>query len=109
MLEELLNLVQRILTDAKNYFIVGDDYLCPTPLDLFIIKPIYRLLLQVKNKPTGLVFCCLKKNIALSIFFYDLDVSRQPEGTAFRILFQQANYYDDFLKNKFGYLDRLEK
>ncbi|GAB3007912.1 trypsin-like peptidase domain-containing protein [Niabella terrae] len=99
----------KISYNPDNFFIVGDAYLCQMPSDLARIKPLYQFLLQENNKPNGLVLSCVKNSIVLSRLIYDLDITRESGIAEFRHLFEQADYYDDYLKNEFGCLARLEE
>ncbi|MCF3110495.1 trypsin-like peptidase domain-containing protein [Niabella sp. CC-SYL272] len=95
--------------NPDNYFIAGDAYLCQMPPEAAKIKPLYQYLLQENNKSHGLVLSCNKNNIVLSRLFYDLDMTRESGIEEFRNLFEQADHYDDYLKNEFGCTARLEE
>jgi len=95
--------------NPDNYFIAGDAYLCQMPLEAAKIKPLYQYLLQENNKSTGLVLSCNKNNIVLSRLLYDLDMTRESGIDEFKNLFEQADHYDDYLKNEFGCTARLEE
>ena len=79
------------------------------PTDVARIKPLYQYLLQENYRMNGLVLSCMKQNIVLSCIMYDLDMTRETGVAAFRNLFQQADHYDDYLKNEYGCTDRLEE
>ncbi|MCD2424201.1 trypsin-like peptidase domain-containing protein [Niabella pedocola] len=95
--------------NPDNYFIAGDAYLCQMPMEAAKIKPLYQYLLQENNKSHGLVLSCNKNNIVLSRLLYDLDMTRESGVEEFRHLFEQADHYDDYLKNEFGCTARLEE
>ena len=95
--------------NPDNFFIAGDAYLCQMPPEPARIKPLYQFLLQENNKPTGLVLSCQKNNIVLSRLLYDLDMTKESGVQEFKALFQQADHYDDYLKNEFGCTSRLEE
>lgn len=99
----------KIAYNAENYFIAGDAYLCQMPTDVARIKPLYQYLLQENYRMNGLVLSCMKQNIVLSCIMYDLDMTKETGVAAFRNLFQQADHYDDYLKNEYGCTDRLEE
>lgn len=99
----------KISYNPDNYFIAGDAYLCQMPADAQKIKPLYQFLLQENNKPNGLVLSCVKNNIVLSRLIYDLDMTQESGVLEFKNLFEQADYYDDYLKETFGCLARLEE
>jgi len=99
----------KITYNAENFFIAGDAYLCQLPTDVTKIKPLYQYLLQENYQTSGLVLSCVKQNIVLSRIIYDLDMTKEGGAKAFRHLFQQADYYDDYLKNEFSCTDRLEE
>lgn len=99
----------KITYNAENYFIAGDAYLCQMPSDPTKIKPLYQFLLQENFRTNGLVLSCVKQNIVLSRIMYDLDMNKENGAEAFRHLFKQADYYDDFLKAEFGCTARLEE
>ncbi|AHF16276.1 trypsin-like peptidase domain-containing protein [Niabella soli] len=95
--------------NPDNYFIAGDAFLCQMPPEPAKIKPLYQFLLAENNKPSGLVLSCQKNNIVLSRLLYDLDMTRESGLEEFKTLFQQADHYDDYLKNEFGCTSRLEE
>ena len=99
----------KISYNPDNYFVAGDAYLCQMPADAQKIKPLYEFLLQENNKPSGLVLSCVKNNIVLSRLIYDLDMTRESGVEEFKNLFEKADHYDDYLKEKFGCLARLEE
>ena len=99
----------KITYNAENFFIAGDAYLCQMPADITKIKPLYQYLLQENFRMHGLVLSCVKQNIVLSCIMYDLDLTKEGGADSFRNLFQQADYYDDFLKKEFGCIARLEE
>lgn len=99
----------KISYNPDNYFVAGDAYLCQMPADAQKIKPLYQFLLQENNKPSGLVLSCVKNNIVLSRLIYDLDMTRESGVEEFKNLFEKADHYDDYLKEKFGCLARLEE
>lgn len=99
----------KITYNAENYFIAGDAYLCQLPADGSKIKPLYEYLLQENFHTHGLVLSCVKQNIILSRIIYDLDMSVENGVAAFRNLFQKADHYDDYLKNEYSCVDRLEE
>ena len=99
----------KITYNAENFFIAGDAYLCQMPADAAKIKPLYQFLLQENYRISGLVLSCVKQNIVLSCIIYDLDMTKEGGAESFRNLFQKADYYDDFLKNEYNCLDRLEE
>ena len=99
----------KISYNPENYFIAGDAYLCQMPTDVQKIKPLYEFLLQENNKPTGLVLSCVKNNIVLSRLIYDLDMTPETGVAEFKTLFEKADHYDDYLKDEFGCLTRLEE
>lgn len=99
----------KISYNPDNYFVAGDAYLCQMPLDAQKIKPLYQYLLQENNKPTGLVLSCVKNNIVLSRLIYDLDMTKESGVAEFKNLFEKADHYDDYLKEAFGCLARLEE
>ena len=99
----------KITYNAENFFVAGDAYLCQLPADVTKIKPLYEFLLQENFRTHGLVLSCVKQNIILSRIIYDLDMSVENGAAAFRNLFQKADYYDDYLKNEYSCVDRLEE
>lgn len=99
----------KISYNAENYFIAGDAYLCQMPSDVQKIKPLYQYLLQENNKPSGLVLSCVKNNIVLSRLIYDLDMTKESGVAEFKNLFEKADHYDDYLKDEFSCLARLEE
>lgn len=99
----------KITYNPENFFIAGDAYLCQMPSDPARIKPLYQYLLQENYRMEGLVLSCIKQNIVLSRVMYDLDVSRESGVASFRLLFQQADHYDDILKREYGCTERLEE
>ena len=99
----------KITYNAENFFVAGDAYLCQLPADVTKIKPLYEFLLQENFRTHGLVLSCVKENIILSRIIYDLDMSVENGAAAFRNLFQKADYYDDYLKNEYSCVDRLEE
>jgi serine protease Do len=99
----------KITYNAENFFIAGDAYLCQMPADGTKIKPLYQFLMQENYRMSNLVLSCVKQNIVLSCIMYDLDMTKETGADAFRNLFQKADHYDDFLKNEYSCLDRLEE
>jgi len=99
----------KISYNSENFFIASDAYLCQMPADAQKIKPLYQYLLQENYHPNGLVLSCVKNNIVLSRLIYDLDMTLESGTSAFKDLFDQADYYDDYLKAEFGCLERLEE
>ncbi len=99
----------KVTYNPENYFIAGDAYLCQMPADAARIKPLYLFLLEENFRTQGLVLSCVKQNIVLSCIMYDLDMTRESGVDSFRNLFQKADYYDDFLKQQYGCVDRLEE
>lgn len=99
----------KIIYNPENYFIAGDAYLCQMPADATKIKPLYQFLLQENYRTQGLVLSCAKQNIVLSCIMYDLDLNKEAGMSSFRNLFQQADYYDDYLKTTYSCTDRLEE
>ena len=83
--------------------------MCQMPSDVTKIKPLYQFLLQENYRINGLVLSCVKQNIVLSCIIYDLDMTKEGGAASFRNLFQQADYYDDFLKNEYSCIERLEE
>lgn len=99
----------KISYNPDNFFIAGDAYLCQMPTDVNNIKPLYQYLLNENNKPSGLVLSCVKNNIVLSRLIYDLDMTLDSGVAEFKHLFEQADHYDDHLKETYGCLARLEE
>ncbi len=99
----------KITYNPENYFITGDAYLCQMPADLTRIKPLYRFLLEENYRISGLVLSCVQQNIILSRVMYDMDMNRENGAASLRYLFQQADYYDDYLKKEYSCTDRLEE
>lgn len=99
----------KITYNPENFFIAGDAYLCQMPSDITKIKPLYKYLLEENFRTHGLVLSCVKQNIVLSSIMYDLDMTKENGAKTFRKLFEQADYYDDFLKKEFSCIDRLEE
>ncbi|HSU29058.1 MAG TPA: trypsin-like peptidase domain-containing protein [Chitinophagaceae bacterium] len=99
----------RITYNADNFFITGDAYLCQMPSEAMKIRPLYQFLLQENYQVNGLVLSCVKQNIVLSCIMYDLDLNKETGADAFRHLFKQADYYDDYLKTEYSCTDRLEE
>ena len=99
----------KISYNPDNYFVAGDAYLCQMPADVLKIKPLYQYLLQENNKPNGLVLSCVKNNIVLSRLIYDLDMTKETGVAECKHLFEQADHYDDYLKEEFGCIARLEE
>lgn len=99
----------KIAYNAENFFVAGDAYLCQMPADPLKIKPLYEFLLKENYKMNGMVLSCMKQNIVLSSIMYDMDMTKESGVTAFRNLFKQADHYDDYLKNEYGCLERLEE
>ncbi|HRF23403.1 MAG TPA: serine protease, partial [Chitinophagaceae bacterium] len=99
----------KISYNAENFFIAADAYLCQMPEDATKIKPLYQYLLEENYRTNGLVLSCLKQNIVLSCIVYDLDLTKEAGVETFRNLFQKADYYDDFLKQQYGCMNRLEE
>lgn len=99
----------RISYNPENYFVAADAYLCQMPADASKIKPLYQFLLEENYRVKGMVLSCLKQNIVISCIIYDLDITKENGGGSFRELFQNADYYDDFLKKKYGCIDGLEE
>ncbi|MFI5133159.1 MAG: trypsin-like peptidase domain-containing protein [Chitinophagales bacterium] len=99
----------RITYNPENFFVAGDAYLCQMPSDAAKIRPLYQFLLQENYRVKGMVLSCVKQNIVLSCIIYDLDMTKEGGAQSFRNLFQQADYYDDFLKNEYACTDRLEE
>lgn len=99
----------KIIYNPENYFVAGDAYLCQMPTDAAKIKPLYQFLLQENYRMKGMVLSCVKQNIVLSRIIYDLDITQESGSASFQNLFQQADYYDDFLKNEYACTDRLEE
>ncbi|HTD94124.1 MAG TPA: trypsin-like peptidase domain-containing protein [Chitinophagaceae bacterium] len=99
----------KIVYNAENFFVAGDAYLCQMPSDPLKIKPLYQFLLQENYRISGMVLSCVKQNIVLSCIMYDMDMTKEYGAASFRNLFQQADYYDDFLKKEYGCVDRLEE
>ena len=99
----------KITYNAENFFIAGDAYLCQMPSDATKIKSLYQFLLEENYRISGLVLSCVKQNIVLSCIIYDLDMTKEGGAASFRHLFQKADYYDDFLKNEYSCIERLEE
>lgn len=99
----------KISYNSENFFIAADAYLCQMPEDSTKIKPLYQYLLEENYRTNGLVLSCLKQNIVLSCIVYDLDLTKEAGVETFRNLFQKADYYDDFLKQQYGCMNRLEE
>lgn len=99
----------KITYNPENFFVAGDAYLCQMPADAAQIKGLYQFLLQENYRINGMVLSCMKQNIVLSSVMYDMDITKETGAAAFRNLFQQADYYDDYLKKEYGCTDRLEE
>ncbi len=99
----------RITYNPETFFITGDAYLCQMPTDAQMIKPLYQYLLQENFRLSGMVLSCAKQNIVLSCVMYDMDITKENGSRAFRELFQQADYFDDYLKKEYSCTDRLEE
>jgi serine protease Do len=99
----------KIAYNSENYFVAGDAYLCQLPADPAMIKPLYQYLMEENYRLKGLVLSCVKQNIVLSCIIYDNDISLESGVDSFRLLFQQADHYDDVLKREFSCVERLEE
>ncbi|MBN8865437.1 MAG: trypsin-like peptidase domain-containing protein [Sphingobacteriales bacterium] len=99
----------KITYNPENYFVTGDAYLCQMPANPANIKSLYQFLLQENFRVRGLVLSCMKQDIILSAVMYDMDMTKESGLAAFRNLFTQADYYDDYLKKEFECRDRLEE
>jgi serine protease Do len=99
----------KITYNAENFFVAADAYLCQLPADASRIKSLYQYLLHENYKIQGMVLSCVKQNIVLSNVMYDLDITKDTGTKTFKKLFEQADYYDDYLKTEFACLDRLEE
>src|SRR5215831_14276079 len=99
----------KISYNPENYFIAGDAYLCQLPPDATKIKPLYQYLLEENYRLNGLVLSCVKQNIVLSSIVYDLDMTKESGAEIFQRLFKKADEYDDYLKNTFSCVQRLEE
>jgi serine protease Do len=99
----------RISYNTENYFIAADAFLCLLPKDTARIKPLYQFLLEENYRLNGLVLSCYQQNIVLSNIVYDLDLNKSNGTESFRHLFKKADEYDNFLKEEYGCLDRLEE
>ncbi|MCU7550999.1 trypsin-like peptidase domain-containing protein [Chitinophagaceae bacterium LB-8] len=99
----------KINYNSDNYFVAGDAYLCQLPTDTTKIKPLYQFLMSENYELDGLVLSCVKQNIVLSCIMYDLDMTLENGIEMFRNLFQKADYYDQFLEEKYSCQELLEE
>ncbi|MBI1341681.1 MAG: trypsin-like serine protease [Terrimonas sp.] len=99
----------RITYNPENYFIAGDAYLCQLPVEPARIKALYHFLLKENYKLNGLVLSCVKQNIVLSSIIYDLDITKESGTAVLHHLFRKADEYDDYLKQEYGCVERLEE
>ncbi len=99
----------RINYNTENFFIAADAFLCMLPQDAARIKPLYQFLLEENYRMPGLVLSCFQQNIVLSSIIYDLDLNKEIGLNTFRNLFKKADEYDNFLKEEYQCLDRLEE
>ncbi|HXS36421.1 MAG TPA: trypsin-like peptidase domain-containing protein [Flavipsychrobacter sp.] len=93
--------------NPENYFIISDAFLCKLPKTG--IKELYSYLLKENFKLKSKLFSLHGENIVLSSLIYDLDLSVESGETTFRELFEQADYYDTLLVEKYNCQPILEE
>ncbi len=86
----------------KTGLITGDAYLCLLPKEN--IKPLYEYLLRQNYYTEGLAFSIREQDIILSLLIFDRYLNVETGLLLFQRLFQQADYYDNILVEKFGAL-----
>ena len=85
---------------AKTGLIIGDAYLCSLPKDN--IQDIYTFLLQRNYDLESLTFSVRGKDIVISLLIYDQYLNVETAKELMMHLFEQADYFDDVLINKYG-------
>jgi serine protease Do len=90
----------------ENGFIVGDCYICSLPK--MNIAPIYEFLLRENYTLEDVMFGVYNQNIVLSTFIFDQYLTFDTGLQTFKDLFQKADYYDNFLIEKYGAIPRSE-
>jgi serine protease Do len=95
------------VTYNENGFIVGDCFICSLPKTN--IAPIYEFLLRENYTLEDLIFSVYNQDIVLSTFIYDQYLTYETGLQTFKDLFQRADYYDNFLIEKYGAIPRAEQ
>jgi serine protease Do len=90
-----------------NGFIVGDAYICRLPK--LNIGSLYEYMLRENDNLECLSLSLNKQDIVISTFIYDEYLTFETGLKILKELFEKANYYDDYLINNFGALQRVHE
>lgn len=97
----------RISYNPDNFFVVGDAFLCTLPKQN--IGSVYEFLLRENLAMKSMLFSVSQHDIVLSSLSYDMDITMESGERMLKELFQKADYYDNFLIEKYGCEPRLEE
>lgn len=89
----------------QNGFIVGDAFISRLPKTN--IGTIYEFLLRENYTTEEISFSINNQDIVLSTFIYDEYLTYETGKEIIHNLFSKADYYDDYLIQKFGALPRV--
>ncbi len=84
----------------KTGLITGEAYLCLLPKDN--IQAIYEYLLRQNYEMEGLTFSVRGQDIVLSLLIYDRYLNADTGLQLFSKLFEQSDFYDNYLVDNFG-------
>ena len=91
----------------RTGLIIGEAYLCLLPKDN--IAAIYEYLLRQNYELEGLTLSVRGQDIVLSLLIYDRYLNAATGLQLFRKLFEQSDYYDNYLVENFGAGWKYEK
>lgn len=91
----------------KTGLIIGEAYLCLLPKDN--IGAIYEYLLRQNYELEGLTLSVRGQDIVLSLLIYDRFLNVDTGLQLFRKLFEQSDFYDNFLVENYGAVWKYEQ
>lgn len=88
------------ITYNENGFITGDAFISRIPKQK--ISELYEFLLRENNNFEFITFSIFNQTIILSTIIYDQYLNFETGLVAFKLLFEKADYYDDYIINTYG-------
>ena len=93
------------ITYSENGFIIGDAFICRLPKQN--IGTIYEFLLKENFDLENVAFSVNNQDIVLSMIIYDHYLTFETGEVEIKSLLEKADYYDNYLIEKYGALQRI--